>query len=185
LTGIVTQVTLIPELQLGIIVLTNQKSGAAFNSITNTIQDSYLGVKGIDRVKENAERIKNSNAEAEKIVENVWKTVEESKAKISAANLQIYTGTYHDKWFGNITIKSENGKLLFNSIRSPKLAGEMFYYKGNAFVVKWYDRSFDADAFVMFSLDQDGKPSGIKMKAFSPMTDFSYDFHDLDFMRVE
>jgi hypothetical protein len=33
---IVTQTTYIPELQLGIIVLTNQQSGAAFNAITNT-----------------------------------------------------------------------------------------------------------------------------------------------------
>jgi hypothetical protein len=36
--------TYIPELQLGIIVLTNQQSGAAFNAITNTIKDSYLGI---------------------------------------------------------------------------------------------------------------------------------------------
>jgi hypothetical protein len=38
LEGIVTQTTYIPELQLGIIVLTNQQSGAAFNAITNTIK---------------------------------------------------------------------------------------------------------------------------------------------------
>ena len=41
-----------------------------------------------------------------------------------------------------------------------------------------------ADAFVMFSLDQEGKPSGFSMKAISPLTDFSYDFHDLDFHPV-
>jgi len=184
LAGIVTQVTLIPEMQLGIIVLTNQQSGAAFSSITNTIKDNYLGVKGIDRVKENADRLKNNSAEAEKIVSDVWNTVNEQKGKLSASELQQFAGTYSDKWFGNIVIKSENGKLFFNSIRSPKLAGEMFYYKGNTFVVKWNDLSFDADAFVMFSLDQEGKPAGIKMKAFSPLTDFSYDFHDLDFTRI-
>ena len=43
LAGIVTQVTLIPELKLGIIVFTNQQSGAAFKAITNTIKDSYFG----------------------------------------------------------------------------------------------------------------------------------------------
>ena len=41
----VTQVTLIPELKLGIIVLTNQQSGAAFTAITNTIKDAYFGVR--------------------------------------------------------------------------------------------------------------------------------------------
>ena len=41
LIGTVTQFTLIPDLKLGIIVLTNQQSGAAFSTITNTIKDSY------------------------------------------------------------------------------------------------------------------------------------------------
>ena len=43
----------------------------------------------------------------------------------------------------------------------------------------------DADAFLNFSLDENGKASGIKMKAISSTTDFSYDFHDLDLKRVE
>jgi hypothetical protein len=38
-------------LQLGIIVLTNQQSGAAFNAITNTIKDSYLDIDSEDYVK--------------------------------------------------------------------------------------------------------------------------------------
>jgi hypothetical protein len=37
----------------------------------------------------------------------------------------------------------------------------------------------------MFSLDMDGKASGIKMKAISPLTDFSFDFQDLDFKRTK
>ncbi|MDB5198622.1 MAG: serine hydrolase, partial [Chitinophagaceae bacterium] len=65
------------------------------------------------------------------------------------------------------------------------LNGEMFPYKGNTFIVKWTDRSMDADAFVMFDLDNTGKPSGMKMQAISPLTDFSFDFQDLDFKRVK
>ena len=41
-----------------------------------------------------------------------------------------------------------------------------------------------ADAFVLFNLDQEGKPAGFRMKAISPLTDFSYDFQDLDFHRL-
>jgi hypothetical protein len=43
----------------------------------------------------------------------------------------------------------------------------------------------DADAYLMFYLDNTGKASGIKMKAISPLTDFSFDFQDLDFIRKE
>ncbi len=184
LTGMVTQVSLIPELQLGIIVLTNQQAGGAFRAITNQIKDSYLGVIGIDRVKENSEMFHSSVSSAEVIVSDVWKTIEEQKKNRPTIDLQAYTGIYHDRWFGNVTIRLENGKLHFYSVRSPRLAGEMHFYKGNTFVVRWYDRSFDADAFVLFGLNYEGKPNTIKMKAVSPMTDFSYDFHDLDFIRL-
>jgi len=61
----------------------------------------------------------------------------------------------------------------------------MVYYKGNTFIVKWYDRSMDADAFVNFSLDFEGKPTAIKMEAISPLTDFSFDFQDLDLKKVD
>jgi len=49
--------------------------------------------------------------------------------------------------------------------------------------VKWDDRYMDADAFAVFALDREGKPSAIKMEAISPLTDFSFDFHDLDLRR--
>ena len=85
-------------------------------------------------------------------------------------------------WRCGISVK--NGKPWFDSKRSPTLTGELLAYKGNTFVVKWKDRSMDADAYVMFDLDSAGKASGMKMKAISPSTDFSFDFHDLDFTRA-
>jgi hypothetical protein len=48
-------------------------------------------------------------------------------------------------------------------------------------VVRWNDRSMDADAFVSFGLDEEGQGKTITMRAISPLTDFSYDFHDLHF----
>jgi CubicO group peptidase (beta-lactamase class C family) len=186
LAGIVTQVTLIPELKLGIIVLTNQQSGEAFNAITNTIKDSYLGVKGIDRINQYNEIAEQNVAAAKKITDNIWNDIEiQQKNNSAKADDILYTGTYSDKWFGEVIISLNKGKLLFNSKRSPKLTGELLEYKGNTFIAKWNDRSMDADAYIMFTLDDTGKASEIKMKAISPMTDFSFDFQDLDFIRIE
>lgn len=186
LAGIVTQVTLIPELSLGIIVLTNQQETAAFTTITNTIKDSYLGIKGVDRLKQNSENKISSQSSAQKIlneVENVL--VARQKLSFTEKEMSLYVGTYHDKWLGDIIISFKNGKLWFNSKRSPRLTGPIFPYKDNTFVVKWNDRFMDADAFVMFTIANTGKASQIKMKAISPLTDFSFDFQDLDFHRVE
>ena len=184
LAGIVTQVTLIPEIKLGIIVFTNQQSGAAFTAITNTIKDSYLGVKGTDRVKQNHDLVVKNEAEALKITGDIWKDIEAQQKAVGAVkDVTIFTGTYTDKWFGDIVVSVKNGKLWFDAKRSYLLTGEMFRYKGNTFIVKWTDRSLDADAFVQFDLDNNGKPNHIKMKPVSPLTDFSFDFQDLDFSR--
>ena len=82
-----------------------------------------------------------------------------------------------------MNIAEKNGSLRFSSEKSPRLTGEMLPYKGSTWIVKWDDRSFDADAYVMFSLDTDGKATGITMKPISPLTDFSFDFQDLDLKR--
>lgn len=184
LAGIVTQVTLIPELKLGIIVFTNQQSGAAFTAITNTIKDSYYGIKEKDRVKQYSDLVAMREAQAKKITDKIWADINIEQQKNNTKNdFTKYEGTYADPWFGEVIISEKNGKPWFNSKNSPRLTGEMLPFKGNTFIVKWNDRSMDADAYVMFSLDYKGNPNGIKMKPISPLTDFSFDFQDLDFTR--
>ncbi len=184
LAGIVTQVTLIPELKLGIIVFTNQQVGAAFSAITNTIKDSYYGIKGNNWVKNYSDRVSKASTEAKTITDKIWKDIEAQQKITTPPDVNDFTGTYNDKWFGNVLISVKNGRLWFDSKRSFLLSGEMFPYKGSTFIVKWNDRSMDADAFVIFNLDDNGKASSIKMKAISPLTDFSFDFQDLDLNRV-
>lgn len=184
LLGIVTQVTLIPDLKLGIIVFTNQQTGAAFYSVTNTIKDAYYGVPKRDWIKIYQERLAASGGNAKTILDKI-----ESEIKAAAAgpqpDLTKYEGTYQDPWFGKITISKKDGKLYFEAEKSAKLHGPMYYYKGNNFVVRWEDRSLDADSFVNFGLDFEGKPTEVTMKAISPLTDFSFDFHDLYFTRIK
>ncbi len=187
LAGMVTQITMYPELNLGIIVLTNQQVGAAFSAITNQIKDRYLGVTGMDWVKLLGDRVKSSDERAAKVTEQVWQDIAKQQAsgKGSAPDFGIYTGTYRDPWFGDIFIEQKGNKLQIRAKRSPGLTGELIYYKGQTFVAKWNDRSFDADAFVLFESGYEGKAAGIKMKPISPNTDFSYDFQDLELKRVK
>ena len=186
LAGIVTQVTLIPELKLGIIVFTNQQEGSAFTAITNTIKDGYLDVKGNDWVKTLRENVDRNLNEAKRITDEIWAKIEAQRSEgADQVSNAVYTGTYTDAWFGDIIISDEGGKLRFQSVRSPKMCGEMFYYTGNTFVVKWDDRSMDADAWAVFALDKEGRAEAFTMEAISPLTDFSYDFHDLSPKRKE
>lgn len=186
LAGIVTQVVLFPELNLGIMVLTNQQSGAAFSAISNSIKDGYVGVGGQNWVKAYADREKQGFDEAEKVKQKLAADIAAEQKKQGAnVNLEPYWGTYRDAWFGDIVLSMKNGKPWIASLRSPKLEGELLSYKGNILIAKWTDRSMDADALLYFSLDKNGKPNGFTMEAISPLTDFSFDFQDLDLKRIK
>jgi CubicO group peptidase (beta-lactamase class C family) len=183
LEGMVTQIVMFPELGLGIIVLTNQQETAAFEAISNQIRDGYLGLTGKDWIAALAETNNAEKAHGKKITDSIFMEMQKTKEHPQKINFGIYAGLYRDPWLGEVVISSNNGKYYFASKRSPKLSGEMFPFKENSFVVKWKDRSMDADAFLIFSLNENGLAEGIKMKAISPLTDFSYDFQDLDFKR--
>ena len=117
---------MIPELNLGIIVLTNQQEGGAFTSITNQIKDAYFGITGTDRVKEYSGQRQKSLDKANKLTDSIWNEINEAGKKITNKDYSSYLGTFTDKWFGDIFISMKNGKLWFDSKRSPKLTGEMF-----------------------------------------------------------
>lgn len=182
--GMLSHTVLIPELNVGIVVLTNTSPGGyAFISVMNEIMDAYLGAPDADwmgRIKGYLER---STGEAEEFVDNVWATCK--SAKTDHLKLDDYAGTYNDDWFGEVSIENRNGKLWFVSKRSPRLTGEMFFYQANTFAIKWEYREMNCDAFASFTLDETGKATAIQMKGISPNIDFSFDFHDLDLKRVK
>lgn len=183
LEGIVTQTMFYPQLNLGITVLTNQQAGVAFRAVSNTIKDFYLGNPETNWVKTYEEMMAKNVAHADGVTAEVWKTVETNlKTKSIAFDAKMIVGNYKDDWFGDVAIYEKKGKLIFESKRSPQLTGELFFYKDNTFAVKWNNRYFHADAFVYANSDH-GKMTGFTMAAISPLTDFSYDFHDLDFVR--
>ena len=184
LMGMVTIVTLIPELKLGILVFTNQQSGGSMRAVTSFVLDRFLGVQGTDRINQYSLSEQKSFKNAETVTQAVWKDIEAvEKFNSEKIDYGAFTGDYSDKWFGNVSITEKIGKLWFTAEKSSKLSGEMFHFRANTFVVKWSDRTLDADAFVMFVLDKNGKASGFSMSAISPITDFSFDFQDLEFTR--
>ena len=100
--------------------------------------------------------------------------------------LEAYAGTYRDDWYGDIHIELDKaGNLRFRSDRNEPLNGPLEHFQYDTFIVHWTDRKLQADAYVSFSLSPEGKVERIRMKAVSPATDFSFDFHDLDLKRVE
>ncbi len=183
--GMLSIVTMYPDLNVGIVILTNTENGGGglFSSVTNTIADSYLGLDDyawIDKMVEWSNEDKN---EGDSITINTWKQVE--LAKKSKVKNENFIGTYTDSWFGDVEVFEKNKQLWIKCIRSPKLNGPMALYNANTFAIKWEYQAMNCDAFAIFSFDETGKAQSIKMEGISPAIDFSFDFQDLDLKRKE
>jgi hypothetical protein len=100
-----------------------------------------------------------------------------------ALALAAYIGTYRDPWRGDASVRRVGDRLVLKVSRTDSLEGDLTPYQGNVFVVRWKDRTLNADAFVRFEQGFDGKAIGMTLRAISPATDFSFDFQDLDFKR--
>jgi hypothetical protein len=179
--GSVTWVAMIPELQLGVLVFTNQESGMAMEAVGDQILDAYLKAPRRDWVEIGTAYVAKRDAAA--------KTIEDAAAKIEGSSgspslsLAAYAGTYRDPWRGDATVRLENDKLILKISRTNALEGPLTPYSGNIFIVHWNDRTLNADAYVRFDQGYDAKVAELTMRAVSPATDFSFDFQDLHFSK--
>ena len=180
LPGYLSQVTMVPELRLGIAVLTNQESGAAFQAVTYRIRDHYLRAPAHDYLGALTRLTARQRAAVTK------ETAAAAAARDSSSGpslpLARYAGTYTDAWYGDVTFALENGKLVMRFSHTPSLTGDLVHWQHDTFVSRWRDRELRADAFVTFSLNPDGTIAQAKMQPVSPDTDFSFDFQDLVLM---
>jgi CubicO group peptidase (beta-lactamase class C family) len=177
LPGYVSRVTMIPDRRLGIAVLTNQESGAAFSAITHRILDHYLGAPATDWLA--AYRIVTARSDSMTAAEEARTAAARDTASRPSLPPARYAGTYADAWYGDVTITEEGGGLVIRFSHTPALVGDLVHWQYDTFVARWRDRELRADAFVTFNLNPDGAIATVRMRAVSPATDFSFDFHDL------
>ncbi|MFT6207491.1 MAG: CubicO group peptidase (beta-lactamase class C family) [Colwellia sp.] len=175
--GMVSKVVLVPEENLAMVILTNQQSGYAFNAIYHQILNEYLELPAKDWVKFYDDmNQKRKTAEVNRLAEAANNIDKNSRHSLP---LKAYAQTYTDSWYGDIVISYANNALTMQFGNTPALQGTLEHYQHNTFIVRWGDRTLEADAFVNFNLNPDGSINYVTMKAVSRATDFSFDFHDL------
>ncbi len=180
--GMVSRVALLPEDGLGIVVLTNQEVGAAFQAITMHALDAFLDAPPTDWLAAYAEAVAKSTAGAD----DSWRRHQAARDPRSTPSLPLhaYAKTYRDRWYGDVSVVREASGLVLRFSRTPQLVGDLSHWQHDTFLVRWRERWLNADAFMSFALDADGSIREARMQAVSPLTDFSFDFHDLRLVPV-
>ncbi|RUO81068.1 serine hydrolase [Idiomarina tyrosinivorans] len=177
--GMLSLTTLIPEKNFGIVVLSNQQAFGGLTAITQEALEQLLNLPDRDWVKEQAEKYHESMQNKTEFA------IEKPANPRSALALENYAGTYHDAWYGDVSLTLQDGKLRVSFTHTPMLKGTLEHYNGDTFIIRWDEPLLEADAFLHFSVDKDSQVQGATVEAAAPFTDFSFDFQDLQLQKLQ
>lgn len=174
--GYVSRVMLVPEENLGVVILTNAEQDSAFDSILFHILDHYLAVSPTDWIAafKAADDLEQKEAK-ETLQKSASARVANSKPSLP---LEKYVGSYSDPWYGAMSIKIEGSNLVFRLEHTPEAIADLQHWQNDTFKTRWRDRSIE-DAFLTFTLKPDGAIDHFTLQAVSPLADFSFDYQDL------
>jgi len=179
--GFVSRVMLVPEENLGVVILTNAEQAGGFDSILYHVLDHYFQLPSTDWIAayKAAKDLQLKDAAETGLRQNK----ERNTASHPSLPLEKYAGTYEDAWYGTATIRMENNHLVVSFDHTPAMIAELEPWQYDTFRTHWRDRII-ADAFLTFSLKADGAIERFKMLPVSPLADFSFDYQDLEFHPV-
>ncbi len=134
LDGMLSYTTLVPEDNLGFVVLSNSET-PAFSIMNSTILDIFTNAPKRDR---SAELLKQTKAGKEAEAAEIKKADDERKANTKPTlALSSYAGTYSSQMYGDVTIAAENGKLVLRMIPSPNFVADLEHWQDDTFQIKW------------------------------------------------
>jgi len=173
LAGMISRVMLIPQLRTGFVILTNAES-SAMGALTEYLRDFYTGAPAADYVR----RYKAADTSFDEAAFQARLDSARNRDSHPSLPLSGYAGTYHDAWYGDVTLAEEQGHLVIRFLPAPAFTGDLTHWQYDTFRVHWRTRNIP-DAWVTFALQPDGTVETMKMAAVSPSTDFSFDWQHL------
>ena len=135
--GFLSQVMFVPELQFGMVVLTNSEAHILFDALCYQVLESFL-----DLPYRNLSEIYFGNYQDNIFARDSeiksWKERTALKPETSLP-LDRYAGKYNNIVYGDIEIKKENNRLTIYFPHHPKNSGTLEAYGANDFICTYSD----------------------------------------------
>ena len=179
LDGMISRVALMPEENLGLVILTNSETSLS-SALSNKIFDVFLGVPKRDWSAEFLARTQQGR-EAAKAEEKRIEGLRLPNTKPSLP-LSAYAGRYTGAMYGDTQVSEENGKLVLRMVPAPNFVGDLEHWHLDTFAVKWRDGVVYrfGRGFVTFTVDEKGKVSEMKIDVPNP----DFDFKEIELKRT-
>jgi CubicO group peptidase (beta-lactamase class C family) len=179
LDGQSTAHALLPDLGCAVAVYTNQEERLVTAGMRNALLDLCIGSTTVDWVTVTRGLIATQEADALKSMGGGTPIAPPGGPSLPLA---AYAGRYRDPWFGEAMIAVAGGRLTLRFVKAPRADTILEEWGQNAFRTRFANGW--EDAVLTFAVNA-GAVTGITAKPLSPLADFSYDYQDLAFTRVQ
>lgn len=169
--GMYSRVVMVPDSELGIVILTNGMKGIS-TSLSYQLIDHLLNLDAVDW---DDQYLKWSKASADGRAKAIQTRKSDRMANTSPSlSLPKYTGTYHDPMYGSIEVKEANQKLSLHFKEAPSLNALLSHWHLDVFEIEWNEVHawFDFGT-VQFILDNNGHPEKLRFDV--PNDDIFFD----------
>lgn len=176
--GMYSQVVMVPEENLGVVVLTNSMTGIS-PAIANTIVDTYLqGEPTEDWSGNMLPRFRQSRVEFQQRIDEAIK--KRAEGTEPSRPLEAYTGTYQSELYGDCVIELEDGKLVLKLVPNLDLVADLEHLHYDTFVIRWRKEAAWFDSGTAHFVDN-AKGEFVKLELDVPNDDLW--FYELDLRR--
>jgi CubicO group peptidase (beta-lactamase class C family) len=177
LMGMYSAVVMLPDRNVGFVMLTNGSGDEARTVLSQVLVKHYTARDPALNVAHYADLLAAEDARRP-AGDRAPDTSQRRPARV--AELAAKLGRYRDPWFGDIALCRDRDQVRLRAARSPMLDG-IVQRVGERWLVDWDDASVDAEAWLHFD---GGDGADLRMAKVDPQADFSYDYEDLAFARV-
>ncbi len=162
--GMLSQVLLVPEEDLGIVVLTNTSPLGTFahNAITFSILDALLASPAEAAAADWPARFRELSQKQEE--EEAAEERRRNEARVPGTSpslaLDRYAGTYENDMYGKVRVSIEDGHLVLR--RHTAWIADLSHWNFDTFEARWRDRVM-GKTLVTFRISPDARVSAIEM----------------------
>jgi hypothetical protein len=182
LSGQTTYTGIFPDHGLAFAVFTNM-AGPALRELRHAVVDHLIGDTSFDWLADTRTRVRAQMAEMLAAAAGTAGSAGSASSGGPSLPLTAYAGRYRDPWYGDLMVTQSGGALRIDFTRTPVFKSALEPFGPDAFRTRFPEGAGE-DAVVTFVVEN-GRVTRLKLKALSPFADFSFDFHDLNPVRVE
>jgi len=176
--GMISYTCLIPEEQMGFVILTN-KNSSLYSPLVYKTLDMLLGGANTDWSQQMLDNMRKQEEYAQKQKqEQEQKRAKDSKPTL---DLKAYEGTYGGELYGNATVTLVNGELELAFLPAPRFRATLRHWQYNTFCIRFAEFPSLPEGRVNFLIDAQGKVCEMQVDVPNP----DFDFTELKFRRQE